>query len=880
MQSGEIRQRFFDFFKEKGHKYVPSAPIVNNSDPSLMFTNAGMNQFKDYFLGTKEIVDSRVVDTQKCLRVSGKHNDLEEVGIDSYHHTMFEMLGNWSFGDYFKKEVIDWSWELLTEVYGLASDRLYATIFEGDTKDGLERDEEAYDLWRNYLPEDRILDGSKEDNFWEMGETGPCGPCSEIHIDLRTDEERRKTDGASLVNKDHPMVIEIWNLVFIQFNRMASGDLQTLPEKHIDTGMGFERLCMAIQGKKSNYESDIFTPFIEEIQSITGVKYHNKYGPNEKVDTAFRVVADHLRAVAFTIADGQIPGNSGAGYVIRRILRRAVRYYYTFLDWKQPLLTKLIGLLADRFEVVFPELKAQEDFVARVVKEEEKSFLRTLEDGIQRFNMLEVKGEIVSGQDAFLLYDTYGFPIDLTALMAKEQGLDVDFAGFEKSLKEQKDRSRKDAVQKVGDWNIYKEDKSTEFIGYDHTEAYPVYITRTREVTKKNKKVNQIVLNQTPFYAEGGGQIGDTGILVSQSGQRIKVLDTVRENELIVHIVDQLPEDPVEPFHAEINVARRRATENNHSATHLLHAALRNVLGDHVQQKGSLVSDKYLRFDFSHYEKVTREQLDTIEKIVNAKIGEDIILDERREVPIEQAKEEGATMLFGEKYGEKVRMIIFDEKYSKELCGGCHVSTTSKIRLFRITSESSVASGIRRIEAVTGYSALDYLDREVEELSSIRSLFKNPVNVAGQVENLLQENKELIKELEIVKLAKSQDLKKTLLQKVVDKKGYSVLSAYTDGLDSKNLKNIVFEIADQYSPAIVVIGDQSGESANIMIHIDKSLVERYDLNAGKLIREVSSLIKGGGGGQPFFASAGGKNPDGIPGAIAKLSDLIEAQIEA
>ncbi|GAA5219733.1 alanine--tRNA ligase [Membranihabitans marinus] len=880
MRSVEIRQKFFDFFSDKGHKIVASAPIVNNSDPTLMFTNAGMNQFKDNFLGTKEIIHSRVADTQKCLRVSGKHNDLEEVGLDSYHHTMFEMLGNWSFGDYFKSEAIDWAWELLTKVYGLDGNRLYATIFEGASEDALERDVEAFDLWKKHLPEDRILNGSKKDNFWEMGESGPCGPCSEIHIDLRSEEERAAISGADLVNQDHPLVIEVWNLVFIQFNRLLSGQLEPLPQNHVDTGMGFERLCMAIQGKKSNYETDVFTPFIHEIEKITGFTYSNQYSEEAKVDTSFRVVVDHIRAVAFTIADGQIPGNTGAGYVIRRILRRAVRYYYTFLNWQQPLMYQLIPMLADYFADVFPELQAQKDFVAKVILEEEKGFLRTLEEGIQRFNLLTIENNQVAGEDAFTLYDTFGFPIDLTALMAKEKGYTVDLDGFNTALSQQKERSRKDAVQQVGDWNIVSDVKSTVFKGYDHDSLEGVKVTRMRSVAKKDKEILQLVLDQTPFYAEGGGQIGDRGRLTSANGEVIAVLNTLRENELIVHIVDRFPSDVHGSLKAEIDVTRRKSIENNHSATHLLHAALRQVLGSHVQQKGSLVTDKYLRFDFSHYEKLSTEELAQIESIVQEKITANIPLQEDRSIPIAEAQAKGAMMLFGEKYGDTVRMITFEEDYSRELCGGCHVDATGNLQLFRITSESAIAAGIRRIEAVTGSGAIQYVNNEIEELNSIRALFKNTVGLPGQIQKLQEENKGLQKSLEELKLEGSKQLKTELVNKLEAHNDVMLLAECTDGMDGKILKNMVFEIAQLHPSSIIVMGDRSETSAQILIYIDKELVSKYELNAGSLIRSISSYIKGGGGGQAFFATAGGKNPDGVAEAVQHIKDDILTKIKA
>ncbi len=880
MNSGQIRQLFFSYFESKSHKIVSSAPIVNKNDPSLLFTNAGMNQFKDFFLGTKKIEYPRVADTQKCLRVSGKHNDLEEVGLDGYHHTMFEMLGNWSFGDYFKEEIIAWAFELLTEVYKLPVDRLYATVFGGDDSDGLEKDQEAEDLWKKYLPADRILDGTKKDNFWEMGDTGPCGPCSEIHIDLRDEEAIRVLPGRELINKDHPLVVELWNLVFIQFNRLSDGKLQPLDKNHVDTGMGFERLCMAIQGKTSNYETDVFSGLIAEIESVTRQKYHNAYGPEAGQDMAFRVVADHLRAVAFTIADGQIPGNTGAGYVIRRILRRAVRYYYTFLDWKEPLLHRLINFLAIQFEGVFPELKAQEEFVTKVIREEEKSFLRTLEEGIQRFHLLEIQEGRISGSDAFLLYDTYGFPIDLTELMAREQGLEVDISGFESELARQKERSRRDAVQKVGDWVIVQElEQDPEFLGYDLVQVEGARVMRYRSVERKGKKIHQIVLDRTPFYAEGGGQVGDTGILTGEDGTTIRVLDTIRENDLIIHLTDGVPAQPDQPFIAAVDERRRQRIALNHSATHLLHAALRQVLGDHVRQKGSLVTDTHLRFDFSHFEKMSEEELAAVEKIVNEKIIENIQLQEDRRIPIETAKKAGAMMLFGEKYGDTVRMITFDPDFSRELCGGIHVHQTSEIRLFRITGEASVAAGIRRIEARTGEGAVSYLNDQIEELQSIRDIFRSPVNLRNQIENLQTENEELKKALADFQQQQSQSLREKLSKQAQSLGEAHLVTSEVRDLDGAQLKNLAYELGEKLAPAIVILGNQMEDKAQLMVYIDKSLTERYGLHAGQLIRQAATHIGGGGGGQPFFASAGGKNPGGLGSAVNQIKNEVISTIK-
>lgn len=876
MQSGQIRQHFFSFFEAKSHKIVPSAPIVNKSDPTLLFTNAGMNQFKDFFLGTRAIEHPRIADTQKCLRVSGKHNDLEEVGLDGYHHTMFEMLGNWSFGDYFKQEIIDWSMELLTDVYGLPKDRLYATVFGGDEGDGLNRDYEAADLWKKHLPSDRIIDGSKKDNFWEMGDTGPCGPCSEIHIDLRDEADVEKIPGRVLVNKDHPLVVELWNLVFIQFNRLADGSLSPLPKNHVDTGMGFERLCMAVQGKKSNYETDVFTDILKAIGRITQQKYSNQYGPEAKTDMAFRVVADHLRAVAFTISDGQIPGNSGAGYVIRRILRRAVRYYYTFLDRKEPLLNLLVPVLANQFSEVFPELKAQEEFVAKVIEEEEKSFLRTLAEGIQRFQNLKADNGRIRGEDAFVLYDTYGFPIDLTELMAREQGLEVDIDGFESELEKQKQRSRQDAQQQVGDWFIVRHiDKDPEFVGYDHLVVDDARVLRYRTIVRKDEEIHQIVLDRTPFYPEGGGQVGDTGVMEFSSGEILHVLDTIRENDLIIHLTDKLPGDPESPLRALVDSERRRRIAPNHSATHLLHAALRRVLGQHVQQKGSLVSDTHLRFDFSHYEKVSDAQLDEIERIVNEKIASNILLQEDRSIPLEEARKAGAMMLFGEKYGDRVRMITFDPEFSRELCGGIHVQQTSEIRLFKIVSESSVAAGIRRIEARTGQGALHFMEDQLAELEEIRQMFRSSGNLKGQIENLKRENDKLKQELVAFQQIQSQAIKAQLLEQAVSLDDFHLVSGKVMDLDADQLKNLTYELGDQLKPAVVVLGNASSDKAQLMVYIDKELTGRLNLHAGNLIRSAAGLISGGGGGQPFFATAGGKNPDGLDKAIAHIREAVE-----
>ncbi len=870
MTSAEIRQKFLDYFESKGHKIVPSAPIVLKNDPTLMFNNSGMVQFKDYFLGNKIATDKRVADTQKCLRASGKHNDLEDVGVDSYHHTMFEMLGNWSFGDYFKKEAIDWAWDLLTNVYGLPKDRLYVSVFEGDVKMGVGRDDEAAGYWEKYLPKDRILDYDAKDNFWEMGETGPCGPCSEIHVDLRPDSERAKVDGRDLVNADHPQVIEIWNLVFIQFNRKADRSLEPLPNKHVDTGMGFERLCMALQGKMSNYATDVFTPMIAAIEAASGKKYGFSYEPDAKSDIAMRVVADHLRATSFTIADGQLPSNNGAGYVVRRILRRGVRYYYSFLNIKQPLLHTLVPKLANQFKDVFPELEAQKDFVAKVILEEEKSFLRTLESGLKRFEAVEAKSNVVDGNTAFELYDTFGFPIDLTRLLASEKGWKIDEEAFKAALDKQKQGSR--VEKKVGDWMSLSDELDVNFVGYDELKA-SAKVLKYRTVKVKDKNQYQVVLNNTPFYAEGGGQVGDTGFLFFGE-ERIEVIDTQRENDLIIHFVKKLPSDISAPVRAEVHARKRHLTENNHTATHLLHAALRQVLGDHVAQKGSLVNDKYLRFDFSHFEKVTDEQLAEIEQITNNKIRENIPLGEDRSIPVAEAKAAGAMMLFGEKYGENVRMITFGPDYSRELCGGCHVPFTGKIGSLKITTETSVAAGVRRIEAVTAEAAESYVNKEIGELNSIRGLFKNPKNMVKTVSDLQEENKSLQKQVEKLGALQARIAKTDLLTNAQEINGVQFIGGKVEIDSADAVKQLAFDLGRESDNLFFVAGANIGGKPNLTLYISKPLVESRDLNASKIIREIAKEIKGGGGGQPFFATAGGKDLSGIERAIEKAKSLI------
>lgn len=872
MKANDIRKTFLDFFKSKEHEIVASAPIVVKNDPTLMFNNAGMNQFKDYFLGTKEPKNRRIADTQKCLRVSGKHNDLEEVGIDSYHHTMFEMLGNWSFGDYFKKEAIDWAWELLTEVYGLEKDRLYISVFGGDENEGLGKDSEAAEIWKAHVDEDRILYCGKKDNFWEMGDTGPCGPCSEIHIDIRNAEERAKVPGRDLVNEDHPLVIEIWNLVFIQFNRKANGKLEDLPEKHIDTGMGFERLAMAIQGKESNYDTDVFTPFIEQIEKQSGIKYTGSYELTAKTDIAMRVISDHVRAVSFTIADGELPSNTGAGYVIRRILRRAVRYYYSFLNINKPFIYKLVEPLGKFFQDVFPELEAQHGFVAKVIEEEERSFLRTLAGGLKRLDNVQLEDNRLDGAVAFELYDTYGFPIDLTRLIASEKGWTIDEQGFTAALNEQKERGRKDAQRETGDWMIINEEKDVDFIGYDQADIRNASILRHRTIKEKGKDIFQLVLNQTPFYAEGGGQIGDVGSL-QVGNEKIHVIDTKKENDLIIHYVDKLPSDMKASVEGQIDESRRALVENNHSATHLLHAALRQVLGTHVQQKGSLVKGESFRFDFSHFQKMTDEELAKVEQITNQKIRENIKLEEHRSISIAEAKDAGAMMLFGEKYGDYVRMITFDADYSRELCGGCHVDYTGKIGLLKITSESGIAAGVRRIEAVTADAAEQFVNQQIEELNQIKGLFKSPQSAAVSVADLQNENKSLKKELEKLMVLKAGNVKGDLIANAKTIGDVKVIASKVD-LDSKAAKTLAHNIEKEIGDGVVLLGLEAGGKAQLMLLISKSLTESKGWNAGNMIRELSKEINGGGGGQAFFATAGGANAEGLDTAINKLESLL------
>ena len=878
MTARQIRHTFLEFFKNKGHKIVPSAPIVNKNDPTLMFTNAGMNQFKDYFLGNQVPEAKRVADTQKCLRVSGKHNDLEEVGRDGYHHTMFEMLGNWSFGDYFKEEAIAWAWELLTEVYGLPKERLYATVFSGDDEDGLAKDQEAADIWKRFLPEDRILYCGKKDNFWEMGDQGPCGPCSEIHIDLRSEEEIKKTPGARLVNQDNPQVIEIWNLVFIQYNRKADSSLEPLPSRHVDTGMGFERLTMTLQGKNNTYDTDIFQPIIQFIENESGFNYTGSFAPDAKTDIAMRVVADHIRAVAFTIADGQLPGNTGAGYVIRRILRRAVRYYYSFLNIQSPFLHRIVPLLAGMFDDVFPELKAQEAQVARIIQSEEKAFLNTLENGLRRFAELKVKNNTIAGEDAFELYDTYGFPIDLTRLMAEEKGWKVDEQGFEKSMQAQKHKARAAAKKEVGDWQILAEADEICFVGYDTLRVENARVLRYREVKTKSASRIQLVLDQTPFYGESGGQRGDKGWL-EIAGEKVKVLDTLKENDLIIHIVDKLPTQPEAPVLAQVDPKLRAATSANHSATHLMHAALHRVLGTHATQKGQDVDDQRLRFDFNHFQKVSEQELEQIEALVNEKIRQNIKLEEERNVPIEEAKASGAMMLFGEKYGDRVRIITFDRAFSRELCGGTHVDATGKIGFFKIVSETAVAAGVRRIEALTAANAEQYLRQELNTLHNIRVLLKHPKDPLQSISNLQEEVKSLQKEVEQLTAAQANALKKDLLAKAEKINGITLLVAKLPIQDTAALKNLAYQLEAELQNAVIAFGAAAKGKPQLLIAINKTLsATNPDLHAGQLIREAAREIKGGGGGQAFFATAGGKDLSGLDRALDKIREMVAGQL--
>lgn len=875
MTSKEIRESYKSFFQSKGHTIVPSAPMVVKGDPTLMFTNAGMNQFKDIILGNAEIKHSRVADSQKCLRVSGKHNDLEEVGHDTYHHTMFEMLGNWSFGDYFKHEAIDWAWEYLTEVLHLSPERLYVTVFEGAPAEGLERDDEAAAIWAKHLPAERIINGNKHDNFWEMGDQGPCGPCSEIHIDIRSDEERKAVDGLTLVNQSHPQVIEIWNLVFMQYNRKADGSLEPLPKRVIDTGMGFERLCMAMQGKTSNYDTDIFTPMIQAIATLTGIEY----GADQKSDVAMRVIADHIRTIAFAITDGQLPSNAKAGYVIRRILRRAVRYGYTFLGRREAFMYSLLPVLIETMGDAYPELIAGRELIAKVMREEEESFLRTLETGIRLLDkqIEEAKKAgktVLDGHDAFVLYDTYGFPLDLTALILTEQGLSVDEAGFDKAMQEQKERARNAAAIDAGDWQIVNEGSAVRFVGYDALEC-TTEILRYREVKQKNATFYQVVLSETPFYAEMGGQVGDKGFLIAADGTKYDVFDTKRENNLAIHLMKKLPATLEGDFRAVVDEERRHRIEANHSATHLLHEALREVLGSHVEQKGSFVSDEVLRFDFAHFAKVEPEQLRAVERIVTARIRACLPLQEFREVPIDEAREMGAMALFGEKYGDHVRVIRFGS--STEFCGGTHVASTGVIGTLRITSESSVAAGVRRIEAVTGAAAENYLYEQADMIDAIRQLFNNSPQLMTAIRKTLEENAELGKQVGEYVREQIAKKKRQLLEKRVEVGGVRLFLIEKE-VPAEIIKDIAFQIAGELHEPFVFIAacvEPSSSKPSLTLMISKDLVESRGWNASQLLRAAAKHIQGGGGGQPHFATAGGKNVDGLKAAVEELLSAME-----
>ena len=862
MKSFEVRQQFLDFFESKKHKVVPSAPMVIKNDPTLMFTNAGMNPFKEYFLGNAVPSSKRVTDTQKCLRVSGKHNDLEEVGIDTYHHTFFEMLGNWSFGDYFKKEAIEWAWELLTEVYKIDPNKLYVTIFEGAPEEGIEKDNEAFDFWKAILPEERILLGNKQDNFWEMGDQGPCGPCSEIHLDIRSEEEKAKVSGAELVNQDHPQVIEVWNLVFIEFNRKANGSLEKLPEKHIDTGMGFERLCMVLQNTTSNYDTDVFTPLIREIETLT----KSTYGEKQDTDRAIRVIADHIRTVYFAIADGQLPSNNGAGYVIRRILRRAIRYGFTFLNQKEPFIHLLVNTLSQQMGTAFPELIREQQLAFNVIREEENSFLKTLDQGLVLLEslMTNSKSKKIDGSKVFELYDTFGFPFDLTALIAGEKGFSVDEEGFQKAMEVQKKRSRAAAAAKAGDWVILQEDNVEEFVGYDHL-SVKVKITRYRKMTTaKEGDFYQLVFNLTPFYPEGGGQVGDKGYLEASNGDIFYVLDTKKENNLIVHQTKSIPSKLESTFTAVVDPKQRQRSSSNHTATHLMHQALRSVLGNHVEQKGSMVHSGMFRFDFSHFAKVTAEELKAVEQFVNARIQEGIPLEEGRNTPYNSAIKEGAMALFGEKYGDTVRTIRFGQ--SIELCGGTHVANTAVIWHFKITSESAVASGIRRIEAITGDAAKKYFEEQTSLLENVNELLKQAQDPLKAIQSLQSENTALKKELSVLSKLKTQILKDDLLQKIKTIDGIQFAASEVD-IDPQGMKDLSFEIGSQLDNVILVLGSVKSGKPLLSCYVSKSLVADKGKDASAFIRDLGKFIQGGGGGQPFYATAGGKNNEGMNEAL-------------
>jgi len=873
MNSKEIRSAFLKYFENRKHIIVPSAPMVIKNDPTLMFTNAGMNQFKDIFLGNNPVKDSRIADSQKCLRVSGKHNDLEEVGHDTYHHTMFEMLGNWSFGDYFKEESIEWAYELLVKELGVDPNRIYATVFEGSKDDSLDVDIEALNYWKKYLPEDRILFGSKKDNFWEMGDSGPCGPCSELHVDIRDDEERNKVDGKTLVNKDNPLVIEIWNLVFIQYNRKANGSLELLPNKHVDTGMGFERLCMVLQGKKSNYDTDVFQPIIQKIASISTIKY----GSNTKSDIAMRVIADHLRAISFSIADGQLPSNNKAGYVIRRILRRAVRYGYTFLNFREPSIYKLVEVLVQNMGDAYPELKSQQVLIEKVIAEEENSFLKTLETGIKLLDHIIEKNAksgltVIDGKTAFELYDTYGFPLDLTELILKEKNLTVNKDEFHHEMEAQKDRSRSASTLTTDDWVELKPNVETDFIGYDDIEkATDIEIVRYRMIKSKDKEMYQLVFNKTPFYAESGGQVGDSGYIMS-GDEKTPIIDTKKENNLIVHFASKLPTNPKNKFKAIVNNNKRKATANNHTATHLLHFALREVLGKHVEQKGSLVNPEYLRFDFSHFQKVTSEEIEKVEKIVNTLIRQNTALDEKRDVPMKTATEMGAMALFGEKYSDLVRVIKFGD--SVELCGGTHVHATGQIGFFKIISEGAISAGIRRIEAITSDKAEEFINSNLKELEEIRLMFNNSKNLKQSIEGVLNESSKREKQIENLLKEKIKTIKSVLLDKLEHINGVQFIGDIIDIDSPAAIKDLAFQMKNETTNLVMVLGSEIDGKANLSVMISDNLIKDKNLNANQIVREISKEIDGGGGGQAFYATAGGKNPQGLKLAIEKARKML------
>ncbi|MFO7878899.1 MAG: alanine--tRNA ligase [Bacteroidota bacterium] len=875
MTSKQIRQAFLDYFSEHGHTVVPSAPMVLKNDPTLMFTNAGMNQFKEVFLGNKKPAADRVCDSQKCLRVSGKHNDLEEVGHDTYHHTMFEMLGNWSFGDYFKKEAINMAWELLTRKFEIDKDRLYVTIFEGDEQDGLLPDSEAGKFWKAHVPEERILPGNKKDNFWEMGETGPCGPCSEIHVDIRSEKERKNVDGADLVNKDHPQVVEIWNLVFIQYNRKADKTLEALPQKHVDTGMGFERLCMVMQDKQSNYDTDLFQPMIQKLAVMSA----NEYGKKKKIDIAMRVVADHVRAVSFAIADGQLPSNVKAGYVIRRILRRAVRYGYSFLGFREAFMFELVPVLIETMGDAYPELNTQGKLIAKVMKEEENAFFRTLSKGMDMLDKivketLDSDYRIISGKDAFALYDTYGFPFDLTDLVAREYDLVVNRKEFDEAMGKQKERGRSDAKTDTGDWVVLKEDDVEEFIGYDQLEA-DVVITRYREVKQKKGSIFQLVFNITPFYAESGGQVGDRGF-ISNENERIDIIDTLNENNLIVHITKRLPENPEGEFVAKVDEKARHSAARHHTATHLMHRALRDVLGKHVEQKGSLVHPDYLRFDFSHFEKLSDEEVRRVENRVNDNIRQNYAVEEHRAIPLDDAKEMGAMSLFGEKYGDLVRVVRFSD--SIELCGGTHASATGELGFFKIIMETSVAAGIRRIEALVGKPAEDFVMKQDDTLKSIQARFKNAKDITQAVENSLKEQNKMQKELKALQKAMTNQLVSELEKQAVKVGDYQLIAAQVDAGNPDMLKDMAFRFRNKGNVIVALAANVKGKP-NMVVMIPDELTKETDMNAGNIIREAAREFKGGGGGQAFFATAGGADAGGIDAALSSVRKQIESRLK-